>query len=215
MELFMKFAEKFCALRERLGRDPSHSSHDLTERKMAMWLSNQRESKKHGTLPADRIAILEAIPGWSWGIIRCVRVYEEVVAKFCALRERLGRDPSLGSHNSTEKQMANWMKHQRSRKKNGTLPADRIAILEAIPGWSWGIFCASVYEKAVTKFCAMRERLGRNPRKSSQDPTEKKMATWTDTQRQRKNNGTLPADRIAILEAIPGWRWAKPRKNAT
>jgi len=217
MELFIKHANGFRTLREKLGRNPRWHSRNQTEKKMAIWMGNQRKSKKHGTLTADRVTILEAIPGWSWSTRR-VRGYEEAVAEFCALRKRLERNPDYCSHDLTEKRIAMWAYRQRYSKKNGTLPPDCVAILEAIPGWSWGIFRVRVYEEAVAEFCAMRERLGRNPIYNSHDLTEKKMAVWISTQRQSKNNGTLPADRVAMLQAIPGWSWGKPRKprkNAT
>jgi len=133
-ELFMKRANEFNAMRERLGRNPSKTSSDVTERRLGKWMEHQRANKKKNKLSADRIAILNAIPGWSW----IAHDYDEVVAEFCTMRERLGRDPSTKSSDVTERRLGKWMEHQRANKKKNKLSADRIAILNAIPGWSWG-----------------------------------------------------------------------------
>jgi hypothetical protein len=134
MELWMKRVNDLCAMRERLGRNPRQSSSDPEERRQAHWLCDQRMSKKHGELSADRVAILQAIPGWSW----CRRDYGDAVVKFCAMRERLGRNPSYASSDPEERRQAQWLFDQRMFKRNGELSADRVAILEAIPEWSWG-----------------------------------------------------------------------------
>jgi len=119
-------------MRERLGRDPSQKSSDAEEKRQGQWLSDQRRNKKSNKLPADRVAMLEAIPGWSW----TAHDYSTAVSEFRAMRERLGRDPSQKSSDAEEKRQAQWLHNQRNRKNK--LPADRVAMLEAIPGWSWG-----------------------------------------------------------------------------
>jgi len=199
-ELFVKRANEFRALRERLGRDPSHASSDAEEKRQAQWLRTQRRCKKNKKLSDERIAILEAIPGWSW----TARDYDGVVNEFSALRKLLGCDPSTASSDPTEKRMAVWLLNQRQLKKNNKLSDERIAILEAIPGWSW---TARNYYVVVNEFRALREVLGRDPSTISSDPTEKRMGLWLSNQRQRKKHNKLSDERIAILEAIPGWSW--------
>jgi superfamily II DNA or RNA helicase len=210
-EMWMKRAKDFRAMRERLGRDPKTTSSDPEERRQAIWLVNQRQLKKNNKLPAERVAILEAISWWSW----VAHDYGNAVAKFRAMRERLGRDPTILSSDAEERQQARWLVNQRQLKKNNDLPAERVAILEDISWWSWA---AHDYGDAVAEFCAMRERLGRNPSSTSSNAEERRQAKWLSHQRQSKRNGALPADRIAMLQAIPNWSWGnprKPRKNAT
>jgi superfamily II DNA or RNA helicase len=133
-ELWMKRVDELCAMRERLGRDPRTISSDVTERRLGKWLSRQRTAKTKNKLSADRIAILEDIPGWSW----TAHDYDDVAAEFCTMRERLGRDPSTTSSDVTERRLGKWLSRQRTAKTKNKLSADRIAILEKIPGWSWG-----------------------------------------------------------------------------
>jgi len=210
-EMFMKRVDELCAMRERLGRDPAKSSSDPEEKRQAYWLCRQRMDKKKNMLSADCVAILQAIPWWSWAPYD----YGDSVAKFCAMRERLGRDPVRTSSDSEERRQAQWLSTQRMLKKRGDLPADRVAILQAIPWWSW---VGRDYSNAVAEFSAMRERLGRDPRQISSDAEERRQGKWLNKQRDAKKNLALPADRVAMLQAIPGWSWGKrlkPRKNAT
>jgi superfamily II DNA or RNA helicase len=204
-ELFMKRADEFRTMRERLGCDPSTISSDAEERRQGKWLSDQRRLKKNNKLSADRVAILEAIPGWSWGNQRLpCKNYSDAASEFRTMRERLGRDPSQNSSDAEEKWQAKWLSRQRKHKKNNKLSADRIAILEAIPGWSWA---AHDYSDSVSEFRAMRELLGRDPRETSSDADERRQAVWLSIQRRNKKKNKLSADRIAMLEAIPGWSW--------
>ena len=140
-ELFMKRVDEFCAMREKLGREPIQCSSDPEERFYGQWLNYQRYLKNKNKLQADRIAILEATPGWSWGKPYKPRkkvTYGEVAEGYRAMREKLGREPSQGSSDPEEKLYAQWRDNQRRIKNKNKLQADRIAILEATPGWSWG-----------------------------------------------------------------------------
>jgi superfamily II DNA or RNA helicase len=205
-ELFMKRADEFRTMRERLGRNPSRNSSDAEEEWQAKWLSRQRKHKKNNKLSADRITILEAIPGWSWA----AHDYSDSVSEFRAMRELLGRDPRETSSDADERRQAVWLFIQRRNKKKNKLSADRIAMLEAIPGWSWA---AHDYSGAVSEFRTMRERLGRDPSQGSLEKKERRQARWLSQQRNLKKNNKLSADRIAMLEAIPGWSWGKARKK--
>lgn len=40
----------------------------LAERRLADWSATQRAAQRRQTLSADRIALLESIPGWLWGV---------------------------------------------------------------------------------------------------------------------------------------------------
>jgi len=216
-ELFMKRVDERCAWYEKLGHEPRGNLRNDKEAVSGRWVAKQRHLKKHNELPADRIAILEAIPGWSWGKPnpRLHRNYGDAAAEYRAMREKLGRKPSPISSDPEERRHANWRTYQCSLKRKNELPADRIAILEAIPGWSWGKPYKPrkkvAYGEVAAGYRAMCEKLGREPHERSSDPTEKFYGKWRGTQRSLKNK--LPADRIAILEAIPGWSWGNPRKK--
>ena len=202
-EMWKKRAEKVREWYEQRMRDPNTQSLDSAEKSMGLWVSDQRKSKKRGELSDERIAILEAIPGWAWKGWD----YDRTVKEFCALRARLGYNPSILSPNPIERRFGYWLSSQRESKRRGDILKERIAILEAIPGWTWK---AHNYDESANRFRAFREGLGCDPRYTSSDPVEQKMARWMSTQRKLKKRGELPDERIAILEAIPCWRWEAP-----
>jgi len=221
-ELWMKRLEEWRAWRERLGREMSTKSSNKTEKRIANWRTYQRNLKKRGELPDERVAILEAISYWTWGNPHPIRDkpynYAEIANEYRAFRERLGRDPRKGSLDPTERRLGDWMSLQRNSKRLGTLRGERIALLEAIPDWTWGNLRPIRdkpydYAEIANEFRAMRERLGRDPKQTATDPSEKRMARWLATQRHLNKRGELPADRVAIVEAIPGWMWAVGHKK--
>jgi hypothetical protein len=49
---------------------------------------------------------------------------------------------------------------------------------------------------------------GRHPRNGpNADPAEKRQARWANGQRKHRKAGVLSPERVAALEAIPGWAW--------
>jgi hypothetical protein len=49
-----------------LQRAPSQRSKDQKETRAGIWQNYQRQEKKKGKMPPERIMDLEAIPGWTW-----------------------------------------------------------------------------------------------------------------------------------------------------
>lgn len=50
----------------KLQKAPFQSSKDSEEKHAGMWQQTQRQAKKNGKMPSERIMALEAIPGWTW-----------------------------------------------------------------------------------------------------------------------------------------------------
>jgi hypothetical protein len=49
-----------------LQRTPLPSSKENDEKKAGQWQQTQRQTKKNGKMPSERIMALEEIPGWTW-----------------------------------------------------------------------------------------------------------------------------------------------------
>lgn len=113
------------------GRYPSVGSKDKAEKTLGGWVSQQRKTKD--TMPADRFVALEAI-GFVWGERQKSFLFgPQELKDFIALH---GRYPSKDSKDKDEKKLGNWVSYQRRNLKNGYMPAERKAALDAI-GFLW------------------------------------------------------------------------------
>jgi hypothetical protein len=114
-----------------------------------VWIDNQRLAKKvmdagrrskHGAMTPARAAALEGVPGWAWAA-DLESVWQE---KLTALRAYVGAHGALppDSHPSG---LCKWVTRQRhgakamhaGRKSSNKMTPERIAALEAVPGWVW------------------------------------------------------------------------------
>lgn len=196
-------------LDEHEGRYPSHgAAKGSEERSPGRWVRSQRRARKIGTMTDERAALLEMIPGWTWDAFGSAwqEAYERLLAW---LEEHGSRYPSHGAAKGSEELfLEQWVRTQRQAKKNGTLPDERAALLETIPGWTWDPF-ASAWQEAYQQLLAWLDgHEGRYPSKeAAKGSKERSLAMWVDTQRQAKKNGRLSDERSTLLKAIPGWRW--------
>jgi hypothetical protein len=84
---------------------------------------------------------------------------------------------------------------------------ERVATLEATPGWSWDL-TADAWQEGRAHLRAYVEREGhaRVPTVHIADDGYR-LGTWVSRQRADCRRGQLTAVRIAELEAVPGWSW--------
>jgi hypothetical protein len=195
---------------EKHGKTPSQKDHNPVVKSFGIWCSNQRTPKRRGALSAERIVLLESIPGWVWDRDYDALWDESFEATRAYVSEH-GKTPSPNSNDPVVKRLSSWCNNRRAEKKNGSLSAERIALLESITGWSWG------QQRQLTMswneaFKATNEYMtehNRTPNKRDSDPVVKRLGTWCDSQRRAKKSDALSAERIILLESIPGWWWEK------
>ena len=189
----------------RIQKAPSQSSKDKEEKRAGQWQSHQRTAKK--TMSAERITALEATPGWEWGIEREeTYTWEEQLEHWKTVYARIQKAPSTISKDKEEKRAGQWQSNQRKAKK--TMSAERITALEAIPGWEWGREKTYIWEEQKQTWITQYNKLQKTPSTKSKETDEKRAGEWQSTQRKAKKQGTLSPERVAELEAIPGWTWS-------
>jgi hypothetical protein len=170
------------------------------------WVSRRRKDYADGILSEDRVAELEEIPGWLWnplderwsaGIV-AVRVYAADNGHANVPSPYVSPD----GH-----QTGMWVGRRRGEYAVGKLSGDRIAELEAIDGWVW----SALDEKWLTGLAAVRRYVTENGHANVPGrhcaPDGHKTGQWVSVRRQFYAAGKLSAERIAELEAIPGWVW--------
>jgi hypothetical protein len=169
------------------------------------WAGTLRSRYQADTLSAEHTHTLEAIPGWVW------QVRETQFADGYAILEEWAGEhghahPPLNVK-VDEFRLGWWIGSQRKRFQEGTISAERIAALEALPGWEWApnrdrwntmhalladYAQAHGHTTVATKAMVAGERLGQ----------------WASMQRVQYHASKMPPERIRSLEAVPGWQWS-------
>jgi len=88
---------------------------------------------------------------------------------------------------------------------------DVVAVLGAIPGWTWGSGITGPNstrgDKGLERLRSWMSMHLDMPRYIGGDRGERSLADLVSRQRRRYRAGALSAQRIAALEGIPGWSW--------
>ena len=167
-------------------------------------MSTQRNACRAGQLSQSQTAALESLPGWEWALYAPRVPWEDRLRQLSNFHARHDRMP-LSTAQGDELTLVKWLQTQRSAYGKGTLQPDRIAALESLPFWDWGTRRTQQnpepWEDRLGQLVAFHAEHKRMPLKT--EP----MYHWVSNQRHRHQQGKLPQDRIAALEALPFWEW--------
>jgi hypothetical protein len=185
----------------RINRETSEENSVL-----AHWITKQRTEYKKGRLAVQRAARLEDLPGWSW-----LPLDEMWLETFEILREYVSstgsaNPPATASFSFKGRPLGKWASKQRANFKNDRLDANRIALLESLPGWLWDPY----KDEWMIVFEAVREaaeRLGHTslPDSEKNPISQRPLNRWIINQRSK--GPSLSPDKIKLLESLPGWSW--------
>ena len=170
------------------------------------WVTAQRTAFSKGNLAAERGNRLEALPGWSWD-----PVFEQWEEGFAHLQEFVARERHAlvsGAYKTAEGfRLGGWVNRQRQSHLSAKLDADRFGRLAALKGWVWGQIQAQ-WDYNLTRLEEFAQREGHALMPTSYKTKDGLMlGSWCNTQRIFYRKGKLSAERIARLEALPGWVW--------
>jgi hypothetical protein len=194
----------------------SDKSFDIGIRKAGKWQTHQRtyyKEKNTTCMTPERIRILESTPGWKWEEEDSWGAYRNAWVQYNSSK----MDNSAVISGFTKKQIMTWQSNQRKQyklEKNKTasdtkvyiLP-ERVAILNNTEGWKWE---QDNWDENLQLWITIYNRLHAEPTETSDNPAERFVASWRSVQRKayKKKEKHLTQERIAILEATPGWTWS-------
>ncbi len=170
------------------------------------WVTAQRTAFSKGKLVAERAIQLEALPGWSWD-----PVFEQWEEGFAHLQEFVARERHAlvsGAYKTAEGfRLGGWVNRQRQSHLNSKLNADSYARLSALKGWVWEVIQAQ-WDQKLSRLEEFAQREGHALMPTSYKTKDGlTLGSWCNTQRIFYRKGKLSAERIARLEALPGWVW--------
>jgi|GEM_PF-1654261 len=183
-----------------------------TNRKLASWVSAQRQRRKKNAMPDEQIRLLDDI-GFTWQV-RERGDWEDRLAEVAAFKLEHGYC-NIPVHYPANLRLGRFVNAMRTQKNRGVLSEERIAKLDAI-GFVWASARKAevkVGEESVSEAWKNRfEELNAYKREhgdcdvpSKWDQNEP-LANWVSMQRQLRKADKLVAGRVALLEEI-GFSW--------
>lgn len=201
--------EEFFAKLEDYKRDSGHcnvpESHATLQR-LGEWLTRKRMAKRRGTLDKSTVARLESL-GIEWDPREAA--WETQYARMRTFIEEKGHS-DVPQNNPEYTALAGWAAGQRTRRREGTLEAERVERLDRL-GFSWNPAEENL-ESIFAELEAFRRREG-HCNVPYDYPACPGLGAWLSAQRSARKRGTLSADRLARLESLgvvwnPRWEGA-------
>jgi hypothetical protein len=176
--------------------------------RLGRWVAKQRAAYSGGRLSQERIARLEALPGWVWNTLDAD--WQEGFARLEGFAARENHSRVAYGHLEDGYRLGQWVTAQRSSYRVGQLSTERVARLERLPGWTWNTRVAD-WEDGFFHLERFTAREGHSRVPSTYIEDGYRLGQWAKVQRRAYRAGKLSANRIARLEALPGWIWNRLR----
>lgn len=198
-ESWLQHLELLRAYADREGHANVPVDYVDDELKLGQWTRLRR--REHKNLSPARQALLESIPGWFWGS-KADYVWNQKFEMLKRFVEREGHALVPDKYVESEIKLGGWVREQRAERDK--LRPERVAKLESLPGWSWGVSVDSWFDKyELVKRFAEREGHSRVPQSHKEDDVA--LGSWVTVQRGIRS--TMSRERRALLELLPGWSW--------
>ena len=202
---YFKAVQRF---HQRQGHPFPSDRHIEDDLGIGQWLANQRRAYKANRLPTHRIETLETLIGWDWDR-RQGRNRFKWLARLETLQtfvQREGHAAPPQSYVESGIRLGSWVAVQRKAHTDGLLEPWQIEVLESMDGWTWDARGAR-WHNGYQHLRRFVEREGHSRIPVKQMELGFRLGGWVHSQRQYYRKGSLSPDRIARLEALPGWVW--------
>lgn len=184
---------------------------------LGIWMAQQRQAYRLGTLTTDYIKLLEQLPGWAWdgGLPEVDVNHVEALRQFVEF-EKHANVPD--DHLEDGLRLGAWCWAVRRRALNKRLAP---VLLDEIMAATPSKFLSDrrfQWEKDETqwrlKYFALRQFAEREGHTTATGQTKEKLpdatvnlGPWVAQQRFKRRHGDLDDRKAALLEALPGWQW--------
>ncbi|NOS72040.1 MAG: hypothetical protein HOP33_19195, partial [Verrucomicrobia bacterium] len=167
------------------------------------WVYLQRVAKRQNSLTADQLRRMDEI-GFAWNMHDgdWDAMFSKLVEHLRPMHNGKSRDVAMSG------ELRRWTLTQRQLKKRGELDAEREEELASI-GFEWEPFSAQ-WGSMLARLHAYHAKRG-NCLVPSKWPEDQQLASWVGTQRMRKSEDKLSAERIAKLDAL-NFEW-RPKQG--
>ena len=170
-------------------------------RKLAVWVMQQRVARRQGRLSEERIKRLDEV-GLVWDMPD--KKWEEMFSALAAYKAQHGGCDVLKRWPENQP-LATWVQTQRDLGRKGQLTKERRARLEAL-GFNWKpfdnawerMFAALVRYKKAHGDCDVPHRW----------PENQELGVWVGRQGRGRRDGRLSSERIRKLESL-GFTWER------
>jgi len=176
---------------------PSATSKDARERKLGIWLRNQRAIDRRGKLSLGRKEKLDEILA-----ARHTReaIWDENHEQVAAFIKRNGRAPSTCAKDASERSLGMWLSNQRALDRRNELAAGRKERLSEIPAARH--IREAIWDENHEQVVAFIKMSRRRPSAGAKDVRERKLGVWLCSQRLLDRQNKLAAGRKKRLDGI-------------
>lgn len=176
---------------------------------LGTWATVQRSRYAAGELQPQRVALLEAQPGWTWRLAQTKR--ERGRRELDLFIAEYGHAAVPRDHvTASGYRLDSFVTLVRNRRRDGLADAEEIAYYDALPGWMWHVPEAKfmLFLKHLDAFIAAHGH-SRVPQRyiSELDGGTFTLGLTVSRKRAEYRKGTIPAGQTELLEARAQWQW--------
>lgn len=172
---------------------------------VGQWALAQREAYWHGQLTSQQVQELEAVTGWSWDGPAQRRWESHLAAlrRYADTRNVAGMPPN--AHIGATR-IGEWCRTMRAAYRAETLPPSLAQVLDSVQGWTW-TETDEKWRAGVEALLRYVERHGTADAPADTEVDGFALGAWVRRARDDHRTRGLSDDRVALLTALPGWRW--------
>jgi hypothetical protein len=176
---------------------------------LGRWAARCRDTHRAGHLPPERVAVLQALPGWSWGRTQRDRFLEGLTH----LRTYVAQHGTAQTPRNAVVDgfpVGDWAQRRRQAHASGELRPQWAAELEALPGWRWRENRQPFHwANGLTALQGWITEHGDAIVPEEATHRGYPLGAWVHTVRRRHTRGILTAHQVTTLNALPGWVWGE------